>query len=755
MMSAERPLAERIAQIHAERARNAASAQELATKLDAISTALSALEQVRLGLLPLVTDEKIRDPLLELEVPLNDLRAKTVREQAALGQALLRLRRSTLNIGIIGRARQGKSKFLQSLTGLTAREIPDGARQFCTGVPSMIQHVPGATYANVFFRSEASFLDDVIGPYYQKLSLGPVPFSAADFGAAPLPPLPSDADSTEQTEYEHLRAYHDKFGQYRELIGATSPRRIGPDEIRSYVAQDTEDGERRFNAFRAVKHVEIFTQFKRVGLAGVGVIDLPGLGDTNLGDSSTLLGALEDDVDIVLFLRRPHGDGDGLHDHDIELYGIARRALPEIPMERRSSFILNHVVSTDARLDNGAMCETFRTLITNSPAIRVVGSPAIADCSSPEEVEAAFSPVVDYLVTNIGELDRMLLAERNRQAAEIREEARLLINRAAAVRSLAQPASAMDDRFPLLFLETHGQLAFALEQLVLSYQDTRDQPNEALAKAVSEAITTASQHKDIPDEASIRVISARAGAPEIAYLRLLDELRTALSRHFLDLDAALSETIDALWTAVARVFKNAGQLAPLAQDPATEGIDYLREFAAGIPADSLYEELRKSLQTLIDFDLSYRGFIQHHIRPCLDGLQSSSPSIEFPAVGQAPRPDEKMVRQMLVTSYDEAVDRCTSVLQPLLKEPNQAVFAVIEEFRDRVLRSHLVDEAWRRIYDVNRVEIWPGEFAAFAENAKHLRAWNDALHRLGSAIGDSGAPGRLDQGAPTSYAGVN
>jgi len=48
--------------------------------------------------------------------------------KARVGKKIAIFSRSTLNIGVIGRARQGKSRLLQSLTGLGTEEIPSGDR---------------------------------------------------------------------------------------------------------------------------------------------------------------------------------------------------------------------------------------------------------------------------------------------------------------------------------------------------------------------------------------------------------------------------------------------------------------------------------------------------------------------------------------------------------------------------------------------------------------------------------------------------
>src|SRR5207253_2782297 len=108
--------------------------------------------------------------------------------------------------GVVGRARQGKSRLLQSLTGLSAVEIPDGDRQHCTGVRSTVFHQPGAqAHGKVWFHSEASFLRDVVAPYYDELGLGSYPHSVAEFASRPVAQLASDRPAYADRNAKHER----------------------------------------------------------------------------------------------------------------------------------------------------------------------------------------------------------------------------------------------------------------------------------------------------------------------------------------------------------------------------------------------------------------------------------------------------------------------------------------------------------------------------------------------------------------------
>lgn len=138
--------------------------------LRTLSDALYKLEERRNYLSTQVDDTAVIGRVKEIDC--SHIKLAIASELEALTKLKNRFSRHTLNIGVVGRARQGKSRLLQSLTGLSAVEIPDGDRQHCTGVRSTIYHTPNLdTYGEVWFHTEQSFLDEVITPYYEKLRL--------------------------------------------------------------------------------------------------------------------------------------------------------------------------------------------------------------------------------------------------------------------------------------------------------------------------------------------------------------------------------------------------------------------------------------------------------------------------------------------------------------------------------------------------------------------------------------------------------
>jgi hypothetical protein len=734
---------EKIRAILARRAVHAGSLAEVDSRLETMTGALAGLDGARLDLLDRGVDEDARQRLFEIGQAIHELDVTVGLQRADIDKLTTRLSRPTLNIGMVGRARTGKSTFLQSLTGLTTREIPAGDSGFCTGVPSLIQHAPGpGTIVQIHLHDERSFLADVIGPYYQELGLGSPPSSARDFAARPLPALPArDAlDAKAEGRYHHLTLYHRNYADYGSLLSTESPLGVGSDEIRRYVAQLALDGTTEYHAFRAVRRVDIQTAYPHTDATGLGVIDLPGLGDTNLGDSQILLSALHDDVDVVLFVRKPEATGDDIQDFDYDLYTIAQEALPEIPMHLRSFLIINHD-GTPGR-ENLANARRYKGKVEVS-SIRVVES-RIVDCSDPGEVATAFDAITDYLLAHVDELDGHLLAASVQATAEINGKLEALLRQASLLAVEALPHNVVFREFQRLFKRAYQQLTGSVERMVKKKEDDRNSPDNGFAAEVATVLKQARGDDAIP---SIEEIVSRIdlkGANQIAFGELLTELRPRLSRHFLKLDRALKSQVAAMQEEVAGLLIDKGELRPLSDK---EGCEFLVELAERVqPAaedgdeEDGENEIRFALMMLAGFELAYRGLIQHRIRPCLDGMHPDHATIPVDA-GDWDKLTPQAIRDILEETYTDAVRKCELALQGILAEPNSALFAIVEEFKDRVLRAEATRDMWEAFYWDVKGDVWAGPLGALVERSGQFRAWNQRISELRACLPPPARPG--------------
>ncbi|NEP39725.1 MAG: hypothetical protein F6K35_10960 [Okeania sp. SIO2H7] len=233
---------QQIEQIIQQRSPLVAKIKTVEENLDKLAGELVSLEQFRHRLMPLVNNPLAKDFLSGFDFL--SLRGKVTENLSQLEFLRKRLSRDTLNIGVVGLMGQGKSTFLQRISGLTDDVIPARKGGACTAVRSTIYHNEGDTYAEVILHSEESFLQEVIGPYYQELGLGVVPETLSDF-AKPLPATNfGGSNSTLESMYEHLRGdYHDNLHHYKHLLERGSPRKIkvAKEEIDKYVSQPRDE----------------------------------------------------------------------------------------------------------------------------------------------------------------------------------------------------------------------------------------------------------------------------------------------------------------------------------------------------------------------------------------------------------------------------------------------------------------------------------------------------------------------------------
>jgi len=117
---------DRIAGIIEKRQPLATRIEKVEANLQILSSALHGLEQDRNQLLSQADDVETRGRLQEIN--LTGIQNNINAEIGTLSKLRTRFSRQTINIGVIGRAGQGKSRLLQSLSGLSTDEIPSGDR---------------------------------------------------------------------------------------------------------------------------------------------------------------------------------------------------------------------------------------------------------------------------------------------------------------------------------------------------------------------------------------------------------------------------------------------------------------------------------------------------------------------------------------------------------------------------------------------------------------------------------------------------
>ncbi|WP_413160044.1 Swt1 family HEPN domain-containing protein [Capilliphycus salinus ALCB114379] len=701
--------ATRIATILEKRQPRGKKVRSIITHLESLDSQLNNMEGYRNRILTQIDDIAVIEKLRILQF--DPMKNKVKQNIQQLEKLHKRFSRQTLTIAFVGRAGQGKSRFIQTLTGLTDVEVPDGNMNNCTGVRVTISHAPNrSTSGEVYFHTERSFLEHNIYPYYDFLNLGNKPKNFAEFINTSLPPLTLNT-SEAKALYAHLDKCHTNHSSYSHWLQQSSPKQISREEIRTYVAQTDEANHQNLFNYLAVQEVKIFCQFPCEDVGKISLIDLPGLGDTVLGDTERLRQSLGQDVDFGLFIYMP--DKRLLQEPDYKLYDTANSALVELPIKKWSFMVLNRVSNPKPGIaENGIHCEEAKNRIDTEGRIQVARC-VIANCAETNEAAGVLSQVLDYLETHILDLDGEYAERVNRELKQLQTEINTFLDKARHA-FISSPKSITEVvAFRNLFKEFDNSITFGLRKLVQELcpeeldADQNQKDADFFGTIIDSLIQKCNEDTGIPSQEEIwqMYYSLGAGATWGGVFRSnLNAIRTHLRTHFRSVDNGLKDYVDAAKAKVADVFTQTS----LGNLTSARGIEFIDFMAKEIPEH--YPVLKSAFQTLVSFEMSYRSNFQHRILKALEQLNPDRAGDVFSVKDKTEEELVKLIHQVLTTFHRNTVCACREALEKFEGEPSLAAFAVIDEFVDEVVRSQDIDKQWEDFMRERSTEIWPNNF---------------------------------------------
>jgi ribosomal 50S subunit-associated protein YjgA (DUF615 family) len=721
---------DRIAKIIEKRKPLADTITKLEANFSSLDSTLQELETLRNSLLSRSDDANIKIKLQELNF--YTLMPKINNELTKLRKLKSRFTRNALNIAVVGRAGQGKSLLLQTLTGLSNKVIPAGSINNCTGVRSVIHHQPGVTtYAEVEFHSERSFLDEMIYPYYDRLKLGIKPITVEQFLNESLPEIGTEVKTNEQGNenqaiYERLKQFKNNLPSYRSLLGK-SPLTIQEDEIRKYVSQTDEDGKAVYFQYLAVRQVKINCSFPQSDIGQIALIDLPGLGDTVLGDKELLKKTIGEDVDFVLFVYMPLPQGKrNWQGEDVNLYDIVRSALIELPLEKWSFMLLNQNSGIENTL--AACQEAERTMGEKKIFVKEA---IIANCAVQEETDKVLDRIISFLENEITSLDKEYLSATNSGRNDVQN---LVNSELSKAKTALEKAASGGQGFPLfvkLYNEFLSNFKMGMYNLLAELDQNRDAEDTQFNEKIVEVIKNCNANPPLPldlDEAIAyikKIMIERGGFPQ-AFFYVMEKLRTDISEQFLNLDNSLMVAVEQAKSNVTNVLVEQCKLGGLSSARDTE---FLKVMLEKISQDSNLTQLKKGFQFIVDFEISYRGLVAHRIRKYLDYLTpNKKPQLPFDQTLSQNEIIENIHHQLHLY-YRATLADCKKALEGFNTEPNQAAYGMVEAFYDQVLRYEGIEDEWIIFLEQMRAEVWPEEFDVSGEKTQNHVNWSNLIEK--------------------------
>lgn len=643
----------------------------------------------------------------------------------ALATVRGRVNRETVNIGVSGRARNGKSTVLQSLSGLDDRQIPSGRGQPVTAVRSRIYHSLTDRGARLTMHTERSFMDEVIAPYHAELGLQPVPRDLSAFAGYPYPRVVDGPDGKGMDQprlgpmLARVREAQQALASYREFLTG-EVRTVDLTDIREWVAYPEADAEPERRPYLAVRDAVITCAFPVEDVTALGLVDLPGLGELTPSAEEHHLAGLRNDIDFAIVVKRPTDTNAMWAEEDARALQLIGSAC-EVADARDFTLIL---VNSGACLPENitALHDDLRDRL-NDPAGGRGYWVILADGADRDAVrEQVLEPILEHLATALPRMDEVVIADAVAVCRDRRDRIKEdLDGLSSMLRMLSVPT--LTEQMIARAETLRAEVAASLQAWVDTLRGRADNDYEdtEFFDRVAEV------HKEIREW----VLSGFGEGPEVWQQRALsrfrvdraslpfasDELnrvRVEMARRFSAVDDLLLQRRDEYWAGLVAAL--GPRLALLTDDLSARPQDVLAAMAEVLrDAPDPCPALAETLDFALDVRLDYRTRVLPRLRRALDVL---FPEEDDPGGGNAattllavPRTAEgsaELFNRVTQLARQAAYDAQAVLAQ----EPGttaQVLFAYGEQLEDAFVRADSSEAEFRRLVAVFQDRLWPGE----------------------------------------------
>lgn len=651
--------------------------------------------------------------------------------ETRLGRVRRRFMRSTINIGVAGRSRVGKSTLLQRLSGLNDDQIPTGESLEVTAVRSRIFHSTTASEAIITFHDWGSFRTLVLTPYCERLGWRPAPATPEELRSAVLPEI-SEGDPNSATlaklrlKVEEMQRSLDSYLHL--LTGDT--RNVPLTQLRALVAfpegedqtKERRGGPPANRAYLAVREAVIYCAFPGVDVQRLGLIDLPGTGGINAAGEGRHVAGLKDEVDFIVNLCRPER-----YSH----WGTEDAVTLDLVKESRcgaDSQDFCHILINKGRATARQM-DDFEEDARSSVGGGASRDYTIRRCDaiSPESVrDDVLAPTLHHLAERLPGMDRAAMTYAMEGTGSTARQIQSVLLEVGNLLDSLPPAASSGLRVYQLAQELHQELGSDFYDLTEGMKEGARKGDTAEFEAEvhaceerCEAFLTdgLGRGRELWLNQVVKRLKTSKSTQSVA-VKELNHVRIEFSRMFMGLDSLLQARIDRLQEQVVQL------LAPRLALSGESSTDMLRQFR------SLADEAGTSgfvavIDELLDLSVSYRSHLHPQVREAMVLLEPESTERDGATKAERIEPvsfDEDGAEDLLIQINNigtKVIGDCTRELFQRARLPDQAIYAAAEQFADGLLRAGPSEEDFHALALEHRDRIWPDEFASI-----------DSQHRL-------------------------
>lgn len=655
-----------------------------------------------------------------------------------------RFSRDSVNISVIGLARQGKSRLLQAISSLPNSVIPASNGTDCTGTISIIQNENGANTAHgeVVFYNEDD-IKTLINDYLESIGLNVRIDKISDIPTklnylkepTNKKEIQRDMTSKKKSWYGHLLKYIEHYDAFKELVGL-APKTINEDEIRTYVAQYDEQDNKTYN-YLAVKEVHIFKEFTYAEVGKIVLVDTIGLGDTALGIKEKMLKTLRNNSDAAFMVRLPAYTGDHWSDDDDDLYDVVAEAMGKEMLDKWLYFVLNTSEALkNTNISNILLKEIEEKELHLADVIKV-------DCASSTEVqEKLVLPALKNLSKELKVVDKELMNEANKKFQDCFEAYFDLYKKAHDIIVKSPASKASLTMFGIEHWDNiNKKIDGAIGSLCNVYKEAQYQPCLDIYKAIEK--NKENIYNYIPDvDWYIKEINTMGihGDPESVYINGLNRFRSKVSESFDNINVdVLGPLQDILKYQITDILYSIGQWGKVylasnsRQECNTEWLDaFAKEKLEGYP------KLLYAVNYILDYKMSMADLIDYEVEKSLSVLTPGSKEYQQLDLKEAEKQGcysdntamGNYIWQTTVNLVYQISERLDKDFDLLTLIPSHSLYARIRKFREKVVMDEDARKELRKFYINEAASIWGDEYKQTLSKEQSYQSLLDLIETL-------------------------
>ena len=730
-------------------ARRKEKAKQLEKEKESLQMLLAHLKKLHAmsGAAYSIKDTSIRETYTSslASLHLMDVIKKVEEAIASVDTVIRRFNREYLSIATVGKERQGKSKFLQSVSSLDDSVIPAYEAGSCTGAVSVIRHdpsMPKKTVKAVISYRKKQDLVDIVNSYIKLIipTYENVDFDQIKYLDVEMFKRASKEAGTEiaiaQNALKYLKSILDHFDKIAGLFDQPDDTLTDKGVIKTIVAQNNgigkgKEGHEPYHKYLAVAKVDITCCFN-IDPGKIRLIDTVGIESAQYGVVDAMLSTVKNDCDAAIVVTKPEANPQV---KDQEVYTQIMRVLKGQAPEKWIFYLTNHYVGR-----NDAIVQSF----DDDVAEWNTAGHMIVDCSDPYAVNKQFMPMLlDTILRNLEEIDQAYVAGFETAKAALIEAEKPLLSALGKMgdwdaRSVTGQQVLEKGR------ECFNAMALRLRDIVHEWSSRKGHPNELLWGSIRRILDEI-ETLNPGGEAIQNIANSNPILPMDVWYTVLNYIRNEITRRFIEIDDALyTENIRFKNSLVKVLFENLHALfggITTEEDDTTDRALLLRKLMEekGIADNPQYEQIYKAIVFLDNFQFNTRAAIIQIVRSQLCIINPLCDEYANPNLNAKLDKCGIEIDYYLTSRLSLIEENLRHMLRGIYSTPNEAFFACAEEFYDRLIFA-ATDISSGKI--VNMSDIWGHFFQQYsaviwkeqAEDLDKMTALREAIKSLDMLI---------------------